>query len=131
MKKIIFVLIVVAVIFGLYKLLFASPKSVTPKTEKIISADPDVIFYWGNNCPHCETVREFITKNDLSQKINITQKEVYENEDNQKELVAIVNQYCPDLNNGGIGVPLAFDNQNKQCILGDTPIINFLSEKTK
>lgn len=135
MKKIVFISIIFVVVFGLYKLLSLPPKStnseaeINPVNEE--NADrPDLIVYWGDGCPHCENVEKFISENQVGQKIRISQKEVYKDTNNQKELVEKVNQFCPDLgSNGGVGVPLAFDVQNNVCIQGDTHIIDFLKQK--
>lgn len=136
MKKIIYIFIIIVVLFGFYKLLSTPPKSSNSNPENIEaqievdSTDSDLIFYWGDGCPHCENVEEFMTTNNVDQKLKINKKEVYKNIDNQEELKAIANQYCPEvITNGGIGVPLAFDVQNKVCLSGDTPIIDFLKQK--
>jgi hypothetical protein len=133
-KKIIYILIIGVVLFGFYKILSIPPKSTTSNTTDIqvesnSNNDYDLIFYWGEGCPHCENVEEFIAANNVDQKVKINKKEVYKNTDNQKDLENVVNQYCPDLNKGGIGVPLALDVQNKTCLQGDTPIIDFLKQK--
>ncbi|MDD4938169.1 MAG: hypothetical protein PHX34_04135 [Candidatus Shapirobacteria bacterium] len=135
MKKIIYILIITVILFGFYKLLSVPPKSNNSDTSvntqsEIDSNDSDLIFYWGEGCPHCENVKEFIITNNVDQKVKINQKEVYKNTDNQQELQAVTSQYCPEvITNGGIGVPLAFDVQNKTCLSGDTPIIDFLKQK--
>jgi len=129
-QKIIYILIIIGVLFGVYKLLSNPPQS--NNSDTIVSDNPDLIFYWGEGCPHCKNVEEFIAINSVDQKVKINKKEIYKNTDNQKELGNIVSQYCPEnLNNGNIGVPLAFDTQNKKCLQGDTPIIDFLSQKIK
>lgn len=136
MKKIIYILIIIAILFGFYKLLSIPPKSINSdilnNTDQVEFnfADSDLIFYWGEGCPHCENVEEFISTNNVDQKVKINKKEVYKNTDNQKELGNIASQYCPEaITNGGIGVPLAFDVKNKTCLQGDTPIIDFLKQK--
>jgi glutaredoxin len=133
MKKIIYIIIAAVVLFGIYKLLSIPPKSTptsTPITETV-QENPDLILYWGIGCPHCEKVKEWIIANNADQKLKINQKEVYQNTDNQKELADVVSQNCPELNQGGVGVPLGFDPINKKCISGDQPIIDFLSQKVK
>jgi glutaredoxin len=132
MKKILYVIIGIGILFGLYKLLSTPPKNNTSeKKAEVVVDNPDLIFYWGDGCPHCEKVKEWMIANNIDQKLKVNQKEVYKNTDNQKELATTVSQYCPELNQGGIGVPLGFDPVNKKCIQGDTPIIDFLSQKVK
>jgi thiol-disulfide isomerase/thioredoxin len=141
-KKIVYVLVIAVLAFGFYKLLSIPPKTnnssnETPtSTSTITSTDknydnPDFILFYGNTCPHCQKVEAWINDNKADEKLKINKKEVYQNTDNQKELATIVSQYCPDLNNNGIGVPLGIDTANKKCIQGDAPIIDFLSQKVK
>ncbi len=142
-----FTYFLVAVIFfgGLFWLLSQPPKSGSnlPSSDETVTAeskdkyknypvhkDPDLTFYWGNGCPHCENVEKWLDENNTEQKIKVNYKEVYYNQTNQQELSQIVEEYCPELlGEDGIGVPLGFDPNSKKCIQGDTPIIEFLSDK--
>lgn len=129
LKKIVGFIVIVLVLFGLYKLLSTPPKKQTNSTiDTNELSGVDMIFYYGITCPHCKTVEEFIAQNKIDQKIKISSKEVYEDKDNANELTQIVDQFCPELNQGGIGVPLAFDPKTQKCIQGDTPIIDFLKQ---
>jgi len=128
-KKIIYILIGIALIFGLYKLLSTPPKNNSP--SNVIVENPDLIFYWGDGCPHCENVEKWMAENNIDQKLKITKKEVYQDAENRKELIDSVNKYCPELNQNGVGVPIGFDPVNNKCIQGDTTIIDFLSQKIK
>lgn len=140
LKKIISFLVVVLVIFGLYKILSIPPKTLTntnadtPKVDTYkdypVYDNPDLVFYWGIGCPHCENVEKWITENDATKKIKINFKEVYYNKDNQTDLYNTATKYCPEIiSNGSIGVPTGFDPVGKKCIQGDTPIIDFLKQK--
>lgn len=143
-----FTYFLVAVIFfgGLFWLLSQPPKSnsnLPSSNDDTVSAeskdkyknypihkDPDLVFYWGNGCPHCENVEKWLDENNTEQKIEVNYKEVYYNQTNQQELSQIVEEYCPELlGEDGIGVPLGFDPNSKKCIQGDTPIIEFLSDE--
>ncbi|MPM61365.1 hypothetical protein SDC9_108223 [bioreactor metagenome] len=132
-KKTISFLVIILVVFGLYKLLSTPPKNTTNIniSDTNQSTEFDLIFYYGNTCPHCKNVEEFIAQNKVDQKVKISSKEVYENQENAKQLTQVVDQYCPELNQNGIGVPLAFDIKNQKCIQGDTPIIDFLKQQIK
>lgn len=94
--------------------------------------NPDLVFFWGNGCPHCENVEKWLNQNNSDQKLKINYKEVYYNQENQNQLMATAKEYCPEIiQSGGIGVPTGFDPVSKKCIQGDTPIIEFLSAKLK
>jgi len=146
LKKIISFIVVVLVLFSLYKILSIPPKtqnktnstseSNTVKVDTYkdypIYDNPDLVFYWGIGCPHCENVEKWITENNATQKLKINFKEVYYNKDNQTDLYNTAKEFCPEIiENGGIGVPTGFDPINKKCIQGDTPIIDFLKEIIK
>jgi len=132
--------------FGFYKLLSIPPKnqtvvpsineSNTPKVDTYkdfpVYNNPDLVFYWGIGCPHCENVEKWITENNANQKLKINFKEVYYNKDNQTDLYNTANKYCPEIiSNGSIGVPTGFNPIDKKCIQGDIPIIDFLKQKIK
>ena len=91
---------------------------------------PDLIFYWGEGCPHCETVQNWLTENNQENILKINSKEVYKNQENTKELLNTVSQYCPELKGeSGIGVPTAFNPVSQKCFQGSDEIIDFLSDK--
>jgi len=156
-KKITYLLVTIIFFGGLFWLLSQPPKSTTESVVQSDSADtaadvtsvetevsteedkyenypiydnPDLVFYWGNGCPHCENVEEWLDQNNTNQTLKINYKEVYYNQESQQELINTVEEYCPELaESGGIGVPTGFDPESKTCIQGDTPIIEFLSAK--
>jgi glutaredoxin len=124
MKKIVVTVIIIALLYGLFQLLSKKPTSV----DTIVS-NPDLIVYWGQGCPHCEKVKEYIATNKLDQKIKISLKEVYSNQSNQQELQATA-KLCPEIDTSqGIGVPFGFVPSTKKCLYGDQPIIDWLSAK--
>ena len=123
-KKIISTIIIVLVLVGAFYLLSKPPQNGQDFDN------PDLVFYWGEGCPHCDNVEAWIKKNDPDKKLKINSREVYRNRNNQTELYNLANQYCPEIiENGNIGVPTGFDPVNQKCIQGDTPIIEFLSGK--
>lgn len=113
----------VILIIAILAIIAFSPKNQNP-TLNISSSE--LIFYYGITCPHCKIVEEWMTINNVTQKLNITQKEVYLNSTNAQELIA-VGKSC-NLQKSYIGaVPLLYTN--KTCHIGDTPIIEFLKTK--
>lgn len=144
-KKITYFIVAIIFFAGLFWLLSQPPKSNTESSIQPNNAtaetadkyqnypvydDPDLVFYWGNGCPHCENVEKWLDENNSDQKLKINYKEVYYNQDNQADLLKTVQQYCSDLSNKQeIGVPTGFDPVDKKCIQGDAPLIEFLSAK--
>lgn len=139
-KKITYFIIAIILFGGIFWLLSQPPKNQDLNSSDAISKDiykdypvydnPDLVFYWGNGCPHCENVEKWLNEKNADAKLKVNYKEVYYNQQNQTELTKTIQQYCPELmESGGIGVPTGFDPVNKKCIQGDTPIIDFLSSK--
>ena len=123
-KKIIKLLIIGLILVGTFYLLSRPPK------QEMVYENPDLIFYWGEGCPHCETVIEWLANNNQQNILKINSKEVYKNQINSKELITTVTQYCPQFQGeSGIGVPTAFDPIGQKCFQGSDEIIKFLSDK--
>ena len=85
-----------------------------------------IILFYGDGCPHCKIVEEFIMQSQADKKIAITQKEVYRNSDNSAEL-GVKAEAC-GLATDSIGVPFLWDGEGK-CYIGDQDIIEFLKQK--
>lgn len=86
-----------------------------------------IILYTGDGCPHCAKVDEFIKENQIDSKISFSQKEVYYNQFNAKDLQSKA-KICR-LPTDSIGVPFLWDKENAKCFIGDVDIINFFKTK--
>ncbi|MEI6529616.1 MAG: hypothetical protein WCN88_04485 [Candidatus Falkowbacteria bacterium] len=92
------------------------------------SAQPEMILFFGDTCPHCKNVDDFISANDVRNKLKFQELEVYNNKDNAAQLAATAKK-CEIDTSAGIGVPFFFDGTT--CLQGDQPIIDFLQTKIK
>lgn len=90
------------------------------------SISSDIILYYGTTCPHCKIVEQFIQENNINSKLNITQKEVFENQTNANELI-ILGGNCKLPQNYIGAVPLLYDNN--KAFIGDKDIIEFIKAK--
>lgn len=100
--------------FGFAKFLFpASPEG--------------IILFYGDGCPHCKIVDDYIKANNIKDKIKFTELEVFNNKDNAKILLAKA-KIC-NIDQSQIGVPFLWEGS--KCLLGDQDVINFFKEKTK
>lgn len=84
------------------------------------------IFFYGNTCPHCKDVEEWMEKNGIEEKIDIVKKEVYDNRTNSLELTQVA-MGC-GLPTDSIGVPFLYTPE-EECLIGTPDIINYLSDK--
>jgi len=98
-------------------------ENIEDRKERKVAA---VLFY-GNGCPHCGKVEEWLEGHpEIKEKINLQEKEVYDDNENARELMARAKGCGIAAEGGGIGVPFLYDQG--QCLMGDQPIINYLSD---
>ena len=125
-KKILPLLILALVLFGLFKLLTTPP---TNLDSGVTSEEAQIILFWGEGCPHCENVKQYIIENNLDENLKISQKEVYSNQTNL-QLLKDKAANCPEYaGQENFAVPFAYFVQENQCLVGDTPIIEAMENK--
>lgn len=126
MKKI-FLAIFIAGVLTVGYLLFSGPKNPSQNPQVKGNSQSSVILFYGETCPHCKKVEEWLAKNPkIEEKSGLVKKEVYYNQENSKEMVAKAKE-CQVDESQGIGVPFLYDKG--RCIMGDQLIINYLSSK--
>jgi len=86
-----------------------------------------IILFYGDGCPHCKNVDDFLAQNKVEEKVKVTKLEVWNNRDNQKVLAQVI-QKC-GISTEQVGVPFLWDG--KACTMGDQDIIKFFQEKIK
>ena len=87
----------------------------------------EIIFFYGDGCPHCAVVEKYIKDNSVDQKIDFQVKEVYYNKSNSEELGKKA-EAC-GINTNEIGVPFLWDGS--KCLIGDQDIVDFFKTKIK
>ena len=85
-----------------------------------------MIFFYGNSCPHCKEVEEYIATNNIKAKLNFKELETWENQSNAALLASKAKQCGVDISQG-VPVPLFFDGQN--CYVGSDKIKEFFASK--
>lgn len=90
------------------------------------SLSDQIILFYGDGCPHCIIVDDYIAENDIENKISFLHKEVYNDSQNASELRQKA-QLC-NIPTSSIGVPFLWDGST--CIVGHEDIINFFKDKT-
>lgn len=84
-----------------------------------------LILYYSEECPHCKIVEEFISQNNIQNKISFIRKEVSANQINAEEMAEKA-KIC-GIPVDSIGVPFLWDGG--KCFIGDQPIIDFFKQK--
>lgn len=94
-------------------------------TQKNTSTSPvaGYEYFWGDGCPHCAVVEEFLASWEGKDKIKIEKKEVWKDSGNARVLGA--RAAACNIPQDELGVPLLVTPEG-QCIVGDQPIIEFL-----
>ena len=78
--------------------------------------------FWGDGCPHCEKVEEFLGSWEGKDKVQIDRKEIWKNRQNAALMRTRATSCGLSLVN--LGVPLLFTPEGK-CLGGDESIIEF------
>jgi len=91
-------------------------------------AKPEMILFYGDTCPHCKNVDDFISANSVRDKLKFQELEVYNNQANAR-LLSVTAKKCNIDTSAGIGVPFFFDGAS--CLQGDQPIIDYFQSKIK
>ena len=113
------IIAITVLIVGLGIYLVSKSSSSKPITYPL-PANPT--YYWGNGCPHCKIVSDFLSAWSKKDTVKIDKKEVWGSAANAKELKARY-KYCK-VPQSQMGVPLLFTPEGK-CYSGDQPIINY------
>lgn len=128
MKQKIITLLLVVLIAGLMSLVVIGSnnqekQAAVEKIETLKNGEP--ILYYGDTCPHCKDVEEWLKTNKVAEKVKFSQKEVWNNRQNAAELAEVAKSCGLDVNS--IGVPFLYA-ENK-CLVGTPDIEKYFSDK--
>jgi uncharacterized protein YxeA len=86
-----------------------------------------IILFYGQTCPHCKIVDDYIKNNNIEQKIKFIKLEVFNNQQNAKILSE--RAVSCGISSKQVGVPFLWTGS--ACVIGDVNVIDFLKEKLK
>ena len=86
-----------------------------------------IILFYGTGCPHCANVDDYIKNNNVKEKVQFVEKEVFYDKCNAKLLEILAVKCGFSLEN--LGVPFLWDGASSACLGGDQDIINFFKVK--
>lgn len=92
-------------------------------SQKEPASDVSYMIFYGETCPYCHDVQDWMKESNIESILDISMKEVY-NDTKNAEQMKLAAQNCGLANSG---VPFLYTSE-KECIVGSTPIIEFLSE---
>ena len=125
MNKGIIIVILATLLLIVGGMLLMSRNSGSGGSSKPLPSPTSYEYYWGNGCPHCKNVENFLSTWDKKDKVSITKYEVWDNASNAKRMQERV--ITCGIDPKGMGVPLLFTLDGK-CLDGDEPIIKFFKE---
>lgn len=127
MKKALIVIVIILLTgFGLYQFGLKSRPSVNGTQTQLTQSNVKMVLYVSDSCPHCKNVEDYLKDNPPSDPNSIAIKEVSTNRQNAAELNKVAND-CPDYDaSTGVGVPFAYLEDQNTCLVGDTPIVDYL-----
>jgi len=85
------------------------------------SMQADVVYYYGEECPHCKDVAKYLDENAVSEKVEYVKKEVWYNRKNNTEMMDRVRECGIDPDEAG--VPFLY--ARGQCLIGAPAVIDF------
>lgn len=119
-KNLLLIIAVVAIIgAGIFVLFYTSNQ------KNNISMPEGIILFYGEGCPHCKNVDDFMAENKIEDKVKFTRLEVWYNKNNQAMLGQVA-QKC-NISSNQVGVPFLYDGNGK-CYMGDVDTINFFKK---
>ena len=129
MDKTAVVIVLIIIVLGVgffvwqYKPASQTPVEPAPLPEGII-------LFYGDGCSYCEAVDEFISQNNIEDKLKITRLEVWYDKPNAA-LLGQIAQQC-GITGDSVGVPFLYDpysseaGGNGSCYVGEVDVPNFL-----
>lgn len=85
-----------------------------------------IVYYWGDGCPHCKVVSDFLEANNVTDTVSFEKKEVWSDKQNANEMSRRA-KAC-DIEPEGMGVPFLYGGDGK-CYVGQVDVVNFFKTK--
>ena len=124
------ILFIAVLIFSSFALLQEKDKKQTSTNETTTEENQStsqIILFYGDGCPHCAIVEEYIEENNIKEKLSFEEKEVYYNKKNADDL-ATKAKIC-GISAKSIEIPFLWDGS--ECLIGSQDIINFFKQKAE
>lgn len=122
-SKILFGVLSLTVLFSLMSPVLAQTTNATDNQSAQPAAqteDKQIIFFYGQGCPHCAKVEAYFEKEGIYDKYPIVAKEIYFNDQNRAEYSSVMDKLGVPVDKRGVPALVLGD----KLIVGDAPIID-------
>ncbi len=126
MDKNVFIIIGIVVAVGLIFWGVASQVKVNGDTS-VSELPSGIVLFYGQECPHCKVVDDYITQNKVEEKVDFTRMEVWHDQANANLLGKIALETCK-MQKDEVGVPFLYDGSSK-CLVGEDDVIAYFKDK--
>ncbi len=125
MKKIIFTIIGIIFVLAAGLWFWASHSGKTPQNSDVQTpVTSDIIFFYGQECPHCHDVEKFLSDNNINSKVKFDSLEVWHNQANANLMLRKA-QEC-GISQDQVGVPFVYSKG--KCYIGTPDVENFFQQ---
>lgn len=93
--------------------------------DDIPLTDTGMVLYWGDGCPHCQNVEDYIQEKQIEGKVPFERKEIWKDRANAKEMERRAKN-C-GMSTQDIGVPFLFSDG--KCFIGEPDVEKELSKR--
>lgn len=124
----IFAAVLVIVIGFVFWSLKQPKEAAAPAETEIAGKENDsaeIIYFYGQECPHCQKVSQFLEENKIAEKVKFSKKEVWHNKENNAELQKRVAECRLDPKQ--IGVPFLY--ARGRCLIGGPDVESFFRQE--
>ena len=97
------------------------------KQSEIVDDPSVIVYYYGEGCPHCKVVNDFLVANNIAEKMTFEKKEVWSDKTNAKEMERRA-KAC-NIKPEGMGVPFVYGGDGK-CYIGEPEVTGFFKTKS-
>lgn len=88
--------------------------------------DDSVLIFYSSSCPHCKIVEDYLAQNSKDLKLNVRSLKI-DNPKTDKENIELALSKIKECNlKDNWGVPLMY--YKGDCLMGDQPIIDYISQ---
>ena len=94
-------------------------------TAPVAKDASSIIFFYGQECPHCHDVKKYFEENKTHEKVEFSEREVYHDQANANLMLEKAS-VC-GLDKGKLGVPFLW--AEGKCLMGEQPIEDFFNAK--